>query len=148
MMRKESYTKFLSIQNNMLTKEAIMDYAQEHFKMLGFNLNIDDNSSDLVFEKDGDIIKVVALAATSNSESACIRGKGFNKQQVKINLGNALYEVSRQKTTIKNQNEKYVFVIPETKVYARIIKEIRGGIKELGIVVLVISDVGLVEEFH
>jgi len=131
----------------MLTKEAIMDYALEHFKMLGFNLNIDDDSSDLVFENDSELIKIVALAATNTSESACIRGKGFNKQQVKINLGNALYEVARQKTATNNTSETYVFVIPETKVYARIIKEISEGIRTLGVQVLVISDVGQVEEF-
>lgn len=131
----------------MLTKKAIMDYALEHFKMLGFELNIDDNSSDLVFEKDGEVIKVIALAATNTSESACIRGKGFNKQQVKINLGNAFYEVARQRTATDNKYEKYVFVIPETKVYSRIVKEISEGIRTLGVQVLVISDVGQVEEF-
>jgi len=131
----------------MLTKEAIMDYALEHFKMLGFELNIDDNSSDLVFEKDGEVIKVVALAAVNNSESACIKGKGFNKQQVKITLGSALYEIARQRTATDNKDEKYVFVIPETKIYARIIKEISEGIRTLGVQVLVISDVGQVEKF-
>ncbi|MGB3368720.1 MAG: hypothetical protein WBA54_14590 [Acidaminobacteraceae bacterium] len=125
-----------------------MNYALEHFKMLGFDLNIDDKSSDLVFEKDFEIIKVIALAATNTSESACIRGKGFNKQQVKINIGNALYEVARQKTATSNSHEKYLFVIPETKVYARIIKEISEGIMTLGIQVLVISDVGKVDEFY
>lgn len=128
----------------MLTKEAIMDYALEHFKMQGYEQNIDDKSSDLVFVNGDEVLKIVALAATNNSESACIRGKGFNKQQVKINLGNALYEIARQKTATNNKDEKYVFVIPETKVYARIVKEINEGIKTLGVRVLVISDVGQV----
>ena len=131
----------------MLTKEAIMDYAVEYFNMNGYKLNIDDNSSDLVFEKEDELLKVVALAAVNNSESACIRGKGFNKQQVKINLSSALYDVSRQITAANTKDEKYIFVIPETKVYGRIIKEIMGGINTLGIKVLVISDVGQVSEY-
>lgn len=133
--------------DTMLTKEAIMDYAVEHYSMHGYKLDIEDTSSDLVFVKGDEILKVVALAAVNNSESACIRGKGFNKQQVKINLGSALYEISRQKTTTDNKNEKYVFLIPETKIYARIVKEIYEGIRELGVEVIVISDVGQVELF-
>lgn len=131
----------------MLTKEAIMDYAAEYFNMNGYKRDFEDKSSDLIFINEVERVKVVALAAVNNSESACIRGKGFNKQQVKMNLASALYDVARQKTISDNREDKYIFVIPETKVYARIVKEIIQGINELAIKVLVISDVGQVEEF-
>lgn len=131
----------------MLTKEAVIEYAEEFLKMEGYRVDLSDLTSDLVLKNDDHVLKVVAMGAVNDAGSTSKKGKGFNKNQIRINLGLALYEVSRQMTADIEGKNKYLIVIPHSKIYEKLAGEIREGIKVLGIRLILTSEMGLIKAF-
>lgn len=130
----------------MLTKEAVVEYAEEFLKLEGYHVNYADTSSDLTLFKDTQVLKVVAWGAVSDAGHTSKKGKGFNKNQIRTNLALALYDVSRQMTLDESHQNKSVIVIPDSKLYYKLAKEIEQVFSVLNIRVLLTSEMGLFRE--
>lgn len=130
----------------MLTKEAVVEYAEEFLKLDGYHVNYADTSSDLALFKGTQVLKVVAIGAVNDAGSTSKKGKGFNKNQIRTNLALALYEVSKQMTLDKNHQNEYIIVIPDSKLYNKLANEIIQGFSVLNIRVLLTSEMGLIRE--
>lgn len=124
----------------MLTKEDVMKNAEEYFVANGFDVR--SNETELVIIKDSKNFHVVSMGTIGDASSTSKKGKTFNKNQVRNILGLALFEASKVMTDHPNFGCK--FVLPDNKIYLKLLKGITSGLELMSIEVFIMSEVGQV----
>lgn len=130
----------------MLTKEAVIEYTEEFLAMEGYEIEIQDHKHYVLARKEGQTLKVVTLGEVNDMGSTSKQGKSFNKNQIRINLGLALFEISKQMTLDLEGKENYGISIPDTILFMKRANEIKQVFNALNIRVLLINGMGLVKE--
>lgn len=125
----------------MLTKEDVMQNAQEYFLAEGFEIKLKE--TDLKVVKNNQTYHIISMGTVSDASSSSKKGKSFNKNQIRNLLGLALFEVSKVLT--ENDKMLFIFIVPDNKIYHKLIKEIQAGLDKQSIEVLVMSEVGQIK---
>lgn len=130
----------------MLTKESVVGYIEEYYSLQGYAVYNLNNSSNLVLKKDENIIMVIAMGTVSSLGNTNTKGKEFNKNQIRTNIGLALFEISKQITNHKELDVNYVIAMPDSRLYEKQYNSIKEGLKAFDVEVLFTSEMGLIKE--
>lgn len=123
----------------MLTKESIIELTRDYLETEGYEIL--SGNADIVAKKE-QVIKVIAYGAVSDASRTSQVGKGFNKNQIRMNIALSVYEIMK----IMDDTSKFLIVLPENKIYIKLLKEVLNGLKAFNIDVILISEQGLVKQ--
>lgn len=124
----------------MLTKENVVNFTMEFLKSEGYKI-LEDNTADVVAYKNQKV-KAIVYGAVSDAGRTSQVGKGFNKNQIKMNIALSVYEILK----LMDDETNFIIALPEGKIYEKLVKEVLVGIKKLNIRLLMINELGIVRE--
>lgn len=122
----------------MLTKENVKDFTCDYLESEGYV--IIEGDTDIVAQKD-QLLKVIVYGAVSDASRTSQVGKSFNKNQIKMNIGMAVYEIMK----LKDQKFQFAIALPDNKLYGRVVKEIKVGLESFQIQLLLCNEQGIVK---
>lgn len=122
----------------MLTKQDVIETVSYYYENQGYQLI--EGSADIVAKKDT-LVKVIAYGAVSDPGHTSKVGKGYNKNQIRMNIGLALYEIMK----LMDDSSQFVIALPEHKIYDKLIKEVKDGLKAHHIEVILVNEQGFVK---
>jgi len=130
----------------MLTQEAVLDYTCDYLESEHFEISQTGKGHDVIAKKEGKTLKIVGKGAVADASSTSKSGKEYNKNQVRTNLSLAMYAVSKSMTedaeTENAENFEYGIALPQTKHYVKAVDAVKVVLKQLGIHVYIVSELG------
>lgn len=123
----------------MLTKENVVELVRDYLEREGYE--IISGNADLVAKKD-QLVKVIVNGAVSDASRTSQVGKGYNKNQIKMNIALSVYEIMK----LMDHETQFMIALPDNKIYSKLAKEVISGLKAFGIILLFVSEQGLVKK--